>query len=61
MEQLCTLFVGLFQIEIIGSVRQFQDLDALLEIGSIRSQMGTDLPLQGLLLGLISARPKVFW
>jgi hypothetical protein len=32
MEQLCPLFVGLFQVEIIGSVCQFKDLDALLEI-----------------------------
>ena len=55
MEQLCTLVVGLFQVEIIGPVCQFKDLDALLEISSIRSEMGTDLPLQGLLLDLISA------
>ena len=46
--------MGLFQIEIIGSVCQFEHLDALLDIGPIRSQMGTDLPLQGLLSGLIS-------
>ena len=45
--------MGLFQVEIICSVRQFENLDALLEIGPIGSEMGTDLPLQGLLLGLI--------
>jgi hypothetical protein len=53
MEQLCTLFVGLLQIEIIRLVDECQNLDALLGIGPLCTQIGTELPLQGLLLDLI--------
>jgi hypothetical protein len=53
MEEFGPLVVGLSHVEVVSFVRQFQNLDAVLEIGPIGSQMDTDLPLQGLLVAFI--------
>jgi hypothetical protein len=53
LEEVGPLVVGLSHVEVVGFVCQLQNLDTVLEIGPIGSEMGTALPLQGLLVAFI--------